>query len=107
MNIFEGVSIGAYLSTWLVGSIMVVGIIEWGKNNVNSINDIVFILLSPILSLIVAYSLLLNEHEDYTALFVNSLGIWAVSQLAYGMIVKKFTKHNESSDDNDEDECGK
>lgn len=77
-------------TTWMAGAVIVVGICQWLKklaqNLPKKVPSWLWSLLLPVVSFGAAYSL------KGTALCWDALGIWAIAQMGYDLIVRAVQK---------------
>ena len=80
------------IAVWLTGAIIVVGLVEWVKALGQAITDrkvksIVYAACLPVVAFIVAYSMELEGSRFWVA-----LGIWAIAQIGYELIIQAVRK---------------
>ena len=77
------------LPTWIAGAVIVVGVMQWCKNLLSKIPSKAWAFVLPIISVGTAFASAIKD-EDYSIIVWNALGIWAISQLGYELIVQKI-----------------
>lgn len=74
---------------FLVGAaVIVIGMIQWAKGIANKVPSKAWAIIMPILSVVVAICV----GGGINQIAVNGLGIWAICQLGYEIIVQAVTK---------------
>ena len=75
---------------WLMGAIIVVGIVEWAKAVVTAVafpvkwSSVIYAVLIPVASFVASVA-------NGTGIWV-ALGIWAVAQIGYELIIRTVRK---------------
>jgi hypothetical protein len=78
-------------ATWAAGAVIVVGVMQWAKNLLKKIPTWIWSVVLPIVSLGASAAAAYKE-SDYSSIFWNAAGIWAISQVGYELIVQSIKK---------------